>query len=272
MPQRTEYIVLSDIKATDTIFDDNFEADIEGQANLLSFTVNGATAAFLATAPAEGGIAHNYVNGVVIPIADAASTGVTAAINGLLDEVAGIDAVVTSFNVDGGNYEQFQNITTPFRAVVGTERMLVTAVVDGATEDTWTVIRGIDGTTAAAHVDGAAFTHYVGPEATFIGVSDASLFAVNDVLKIATGGVERLLVTAKDETADTLTVQRGLWGTTVPAVIADASALWDVIDDVKVIAAVAAANANLRLLGNANKYPEGDTRDNAVPLLAADYA
>jgi hypothetical protein len=271
MPQRTSYIVLSDITADDVVWDDDHEVDAESETEILTLEVRGASAAFLATAPDEGGISNDIVAGIIVPIVDADSTELVDSIAGALDESGDIDAVDLEFDIDGGNYERFQDITLPFRVVVGTERMLVTAVVDGATEDAWTVIRGIDGTTAAIHLDNAVFAHYIGPEANIIRVDDASSFAAGDVLKVATGGTERILVTARNETTDIITIQRGLWGTTPETVIADNAQLWDVIDDVKVAAAVTSAGG-LRLLEPANKYPEGDTTDSIVPLLASDYA
>ena len=270
MPQRTEYAVLSNIKATDVNFDDDYEVDIELNANLLSFEVEGASVAFLATAPLHVGVNASEVRGIVVPIIDAASAQLVNASTALLDDATDIDAVDTVILVDGGNYERFQDLIVPFRVIVGTEQMLITLVVDGATEDTWTAIRGINGTTAAIHLDGAVFTHLVGPETEEFRVDDASAFAVNDIIKIATGGLERMIVTARNETTDIIAVKRGIWRTT-PVDIADNAAVWDVIDDVKVIAAVAAANTDLRLLGNANKDGEGDFTDGRIPLLTADF-
>jgi len=272
MPQRATYNVLSTIKATDTVWDDTHEAEIEGHASLLLFTVRGASADFLATAPDHAGISHGQVEGVVTPIADATSSQLVDPIDALTDD-AGIDDQPTtvSFDVDGGVYERFQDLITPFRVIIETEQMLVTAVVDGATEDTWTVIRAINGTSIAAHATDVAILHLVGPETEEFRVDDASAFAVNDVLKVATGGAERMLVTARNETTDIIAVKRGIWGTT-PVDIADNANLWDVIDDVKVLAAIASVSTELRVLGHGDKYPEGDFTDNRIPLLAADFA
>lgn len=273
MPQRTSYTILSSRNpATDVVFDDEFEIDLEAQTNLLLMDVLGASAAFLATAPVNAGINHGQVEIVVTAIADATSTELVNASTALLDEVGDIDAVVTSFDVDGGNYERFQDLETPFRVLIGTEQMLVTTVVDGATEDTWTVIRGINGTTAAIHLDGVAFTHQIGVETEEFRVDDASSFAVGDVIKIETGGAERLLVTARNETTDIIAVTRGIWNTVVAA-IPENSIIFDVIDDVKVQAAVTAASAtDYRLIGAADKDGSGDTTDKRVPLLVADFS
>ena len=173
--------------------------------------------------------------------------------------------------MDGGNYERFQDIAIPFRVIVGTEQMLVTAVVDGATEDAWTVIRAINGTTLAIHVDNAVFTHLIGPETDTFRVDDASSFAANDVLKVATGGAERIFVVSRNETTDMIVVKRGYWNTT-PVDIADNANLWDVIDDIKVQAAVTSASAtDYRLVGAADKDGDADTTDNRIPLLVADF-
>ncbi len=270
MPQRTEYAVLSNIKATDGNFNLDYEVDIEGNANLLSFEVEGASVAFLATAPLHVGVNAGEVRGIVVPVVDATTAELVNASSALIDEAGDIDAVVLTFDVDGGNYERFQDLDTPFRVMIGTEQLLVTNVVDGATEDTWTVIRGINGTTAAIHLNDVAVTHLIGVETEEFRVDDATTLAVNDIIKIGTGGVERMIVTARNETTDIIAVKRGIWGTAVAA-IADNAQIWEVIDDVKVIAAVAAANTDLRLLGNADKYPEGDFTDNRVPLLLADF-
>ncbi len=271
MPQHDEYIVLSTLSlATDTIFDDDFEADLEGEAEILTFKVRGASTDFLTTAPDDDTPSNGYVAGVVVPIADATSTELVNASTAALDEAGDIDDVELTFDVDGGNYERFQDLEVPFRVIIGTEQMLVTAVVDGATEDGWTVIRGINGTTNVLHLDGAIFTHLIGPETEEFRVDDASSFAVNDVLKVATGGTERLLVTARNETTDIIAVKRGIWGTT-PVDIAENANLWDVMDDVKVHAAIASGNSDVRVLGTALKYPDGDFTDNRVPLLIADF-
>ncbi len=273
MPQRTSYTILSSRNpATDTVFDDEFEIDLEAETNLLLMNVLGGSAAFLATAPINVGINHGQVEIVVTAIADATSSQLVNPTSGLIDEAGNIDAVVLTFDVDGGDYERFQDLITPFRVLIETEQLLVTNVVDGATEDAWTVIRGINGTTAATHVDGSIVLHLVGPETEEFRVDDASAFAVNDVLKVATGGAERLLVTARNETTDIIAVKRGLWNTT-PVDIADNANLWDVIDDVKVQAAVTSASAtDYRLIGAADKDGSGDVTDKRIPLLAADFA
>ena len=271
MPQRTDYIVQATIVADDGNWNLDYEVDLEGSASLLVFTVEGASSAFLVTAPDAGGIDHGVVRGRVTPLADATSGELVNATTALLDEAADIDAVVTSFDVDLGTYERFQDIALPLRVIIGTEQMLVTAVVDGATEDTWTVIRGINGTTAAIHLDNAIFTHLIGPETDTFRVDDASAFAAGDILKVATGGAERIYVTSRNETTDMLVVKRGYWGTT-PVDIADNADLWDVIDDVKIIAAIGVANSDLRIIGQADKWPAGDTSDNRIPLVAADFA
>ena len=270
MPQRTQYSILSNIKATDDNLDDDYEVDLEAETNLLLADVLGASQAFLVTAPENTAINHGQVEIIVTAIADADSTELVNTSECDLDEAGDIADDTLTFDVDGGNYERFQDIDTPFRVLVGTEQMLVTAVVDGATEDAWTVIRGINGTTAAIHLDGANFTHLIGVETERFRVDDASAFAVNDIIKIATGGAERLLVTARNETTDVIVVSRGIWGTT-PVAIAENAELWDVIDDVKVTAAVAAANTDLRLLGNADKDGDADITDNKIPLLIADF-
>ncbi len=271
MPQRTDYIVVTEKVADDGVWNTEYEVDLEGSASLLVFTVEGASSAFLATAPDAGGIDHGEVRGRVTPLADATSAELVNASTCALDEAGNIDAVVTSFDVDGAGYEVFQDIATPFRVIVETEQMLVTAVVDGATEDTWTVVRGINATTAATHVDGSVFTHLIGPETDTFRVDDASAFAAGDILKDATGGAERIYVTSRNETTDMLVVKRGYWGTT-PVAIADNADLWDVIDDVKIIAAIGVANSDLRVIGQADKWPAGDTQDNRIPLVAADFA
>lgn len=271
MPQRTQYTLLSDLKATDVNFDDDYEVDLEGEANILLFNVLGASQDFLSTAPENTSVNNGQVEMIITAIADATTSELLNTSTCALDEAGDIDAVVVSFDVDGAGYEVFQDISTPFRVIVGTEQMLVTAVVDGATEDTWTVIRGINSTTAAIHLDGAAFTHLVGPETNTFRVDDASTFAAGDVFKIATGGAERLLVVSRNETTDMLVVKRGIWGTT-PVDIADNGNIWMVIDDVKILASVTAGNTDVRLIGNADKYPEGDVTDNRIPLLAADFA
>ena len=271
MPQRTDYIVQATITADDVNWDDDYEVDLEGSGSLLVFTVEGASSAFLVTAPDAGGIGHGSVQGRVTPLADATSSQLVNPTSGLIDEAGNIDAVVTAFDVDGGDYERFQDIALPFRVLIETEQMLVTAVVDGATEDAWTVIRGINGTTAATHVDGSVVLHLVGPETDKFRVDDASAFAAGDILKVATGGAERIYVTSRNETTDVIVVKRGYWGTT-PVDIADNANLWDVIDDVKIHAAIGVANADLRIIGQADKYPAGDTSDNRIPLVAADFA
>jgi hypothetical protein len=270
MPQRSSYQVVNTILADDGNYNLDYEVDLEGAALLGVFTVRGASTAFLATAPASALASQNEVVGEITPIADATSTELVNSTTGLLD--GAVDAVVVSMDVDGGTYERFQDLTVPFRVVVESERLLVTAVVDGATEDTWTVIRGIDGTTAATHIDGSTVTQYIGPEANEFRVDDASAFAVNDIIKIETGGTERLLVTARNETTDIIAVSRGVWGSVIETVIADNAIVFDVIDDVKVFAAIAAANSDLRVAEPALTWPDGDTRDGRVALVAADYA
>jgi hypothetical protein len=257
--------------ADDVNWDDDYEVDLEGSGSLLVFTVEGASSAFLVTAPDAGGIGHGSVQGRVTPLADATSTELVNAGTAALDEAADIADDTLTFDVDGGNYERFQDIALPFRVIIGTEQMLVTAVVDGATEDTWTVIRGINATTAVLHLDNAIFTHLVGPETDTFRVDDASAFAAGDILKVATGGAERLYVISRNETTDMIVVKRGYWGTT-PVDIADNANLWDVIDDVKIHAAIAAANSDLRIIGQADQWPAGDTQDNRIPLVAADFA
>jgi hypothetical protein len=175
------------------------------------------------------------------------------------------------FDVDGGVYELFQDLALPFRVLIETEQMLVTAVVDGATEDTWTVIRGINGTTVAAHATDVAVLHLIGPETDRFRIDDAANVEVNDVIKIATGGTERMLITAKSEVNEVIVVKRGIWGTT-PAAIANNANIWAVMDDVKIKAAIAAANSDLRVLDQPNKWPEGDVTDNRVPLRASDFS
>ncbi len=274
MPQRASYTILSSRNpATDTVFDDEFEIDLEAETNLLLMNVLGGSAAFLATAPINVGINHGQVEIVVTAIADATSTELVNPINCLIDG-AGFNAnpvTDVGLDVDGGVYERFQDLITPFKVVVESERMLVVSVSDGATEDTWVVRRAIDGTSIATHADGVTILHYVGPEAEEFRVDDASAFAVNDVIKIATGGAERMLVTARNETTDIIAVKRGIWGTT-PVAIADNAVIWDVIDDVKVQAAVTSASAtDYRLVGAADKDGDADVTDNRIPVLLADY-
>ena len=271
MPQRTDYIVANTILADDVNWDDDYEVDLEGSGSLLVFTVEGASTAFLATAPASTNIGTGMVVGRITPLADATSTELVNAGTALLDEGADIADDTLSFDVDGGNYERFQDIAIPFRVIVGTEQMLVTAVVDGATEDTWTVIRGINATTAATHVDGSTVLHLIGPETDRFRVDDSSAFAAGDILKVATGGAERLYVVSRNETTNVVVFKRGYWGTT-PVAIADNANLWDVIDDVKIVAAIGVANSDLRVIGQADKWPAGDTQDNRIPLVAADFA
>ena len=271
MPQRTDYIVQATIVADDGNWNLDYEVDLEGSASLLVFTVEGASSKFLVTAPDAGGQGHGVVQGRVTPLADATSGELVNPTSGLIDEAGNIDAVVTSFDVDGGDYERFQDIALPFRVMVETEQMLVTAVVDGATEDTWTVIRGINATTAATHVDGSTVLHLIGPETDRFRVDDSSAFAAGDILKVATGGAERLYVVSRNETTNVVVFKRGYWGTT-PVAIADNADLWDVIDDVKIVAAIGVANSDLRVIGQADKWPAGDTQDNRIPLVAADFA
>jgi hypothetical protein len=271
MPQRTSYTILSKIKATDVNFDDDYEVDLEGQTNILLFNVLGATADFLTTAPINTGINHGQVEMVITAIADATTSELVNPIAGAIDEAGNVAADDLTFDVDTDPYERFQDLITPFRVLVETEQMLVTAVVDGATEDAWTVIRGINGTTAATHADGIAILHLVGPETEEFRVDDASSFAVNDIIKIATGGAERMLVTARNETTDIIAVKRGVWNTT-PVDIANNANIWMVIDDVKVLAAVTAGNTDVRLIGAADKDGNADVTDKRIPLLAADFA
>ena len=65
-----------------------------------------------------------------------------------------------------------------FRIVIGAEILLVTA---GADTTTWTVTRGVEGTTPAAHAGGATVTHVLTAASLLNGVIDVRAFgAVGD--------------------------------------------------------------------------------------------
>lgn len=66
------------------------------------------------------------------------------------------DADVTSVTVSGA--EEFSVAQT---LLIGTEQLFVTAVVTGMSDGTLTVVRGVNGTTAAAHADNSAVDRYL---------------------------------------------------------------------------------------------------------------
>lgn len=65
-----------------------------------------------------------------------------------LDDATGVNATDTAFTTDGNT--DFP--TAPFSATIGDEAIMVTSTGAGTN---WTVVRGIDGTTATSHADNA---------------------------------------------------------------------------------------------------------------------
>lgn len=124
----------------------------------------------------------------------------------------GIDDSVTSFDV--ANAARLPSVVD-FVIQIGSERMLVT----GVSGNTLTVTREVDGTTAAAHSNGATVQLYgttlngaINDSVTSISVNDASILppaAAGDYL--LTIGSERVKVTGVS--GSTLTVSRGEDGT-----------------------------------------------------------
>ncbi len=92
--------------------------------------------------------------------------------------------------------------TKPFGIQVGNEFMTVIGIVNNGTYCTWTVIRGIGGTTIASHLA----TDAVIPNT--IKVADATGFKVGDMIQI---GNELMIITAID--GQTITVSRAANGT-----------------------------------------------------------
>lgn len=88
----------------------------------------------------------------VIPDLGKYGTALYAA-GGSLSLSAGIDSAVTSMSV-ATTSRQFTTSELPQTVVVGSEQMTVTAV-SGATPQVFTVVRGVNGTTAASHSSGA---------------------------------------------------------------------------------------------------------------------
>ncbi|MBI2463046.1 MAG: hypothetical protein HYV65_02320 [Candidatus Spechtbacteria bacterium] len=71
------------------------------------------------------------------------------------------DATVTSLVLDNGSgADSGDDDLVGSIITIGTEEQLITAIADGATEDTYTVVRGVNGTTAAVHADNATTQVY----------------------------------------------------------------------------------------------------------------
>lgn len=219
---------------------------------------------------AESLIATATVENVSTPQAGAATKGtdIDAKLAGLMkvtmaadaDSTTGVTADATTvsgtglanttdpvtFNVTSGAV--FDGLSVPFVLICESEQLFVTNIATNAV----TVTRGYDGTTPASHADTTAIKQYIDEATTQFAVGDESLFAVGDIIKMETGGTERLLVTAVDATNSVLTVRRGYEGTT-PAVIADAANIFDVIGYNQLVTALASAGSAYRILGNAGE-------------------
>lgn len=131
-----------------------------------------------------------------------------------------------------------QNTTEPFRILIDSEIMLVTA---GQGTTTWTVIRGVEGTAAAAHSNLATVTHMVSAfelnsfrqefnvkayAAVGDGVADESTpfqNAINDAHALTGGGVV-FLPSLKFKVVSTLTTYSNVVFVTYGAVLSGAGA------------------------------------------------
>lgn len=114
---------------------------LEAEANIKTAEVRGGVGE---SAPVFAG--NNNVS-VVVETIDTTVEDFTA----LLNDAAGIDAVVTSVTYDTGAGTK---PSLPFVIKIGTEEMKVTA----DTGTVFTIVRGYNGTTAATHANNAAIS------------------------------------------------------------------------------------------------------------------
>jgi hypothetical protein len=223
------------------------ETALEAEGDIATATVEGVTTPQAGAATKGTDIGSGFAGLMKVTMAaDADSTAGVVASNTTVS--SGLDNVTDPVTFNAVSGAVFNGLTLPFVIICESEQLLVTAISTNAI----TVSRGYDGTTPASHANTTAFKQYIDEATTQFEINDESLFAVGDIIKIETGGTERLLVVAKDATNDILTVRRGYEGTT-PAVIADAANIFDVKGWNQLVAALASAGSAYRILGNAGE-------------------
>ena len=246
MAAHTYYLAPTGVKSAAQFATD--ETALEGESDIATATTENVSTP-QAGASTKGTDIDSKLAGLmkVTMAADADSTVNVAA---SATTVAGAGLANTTdpvtFNVTSGAV--FDGLTLPIVLICESEQLFVTNIATNAV----TVTRGYDGTTPASHADTTAIAHYIDEATTQFEVGDESAFAVGDIIKIETGGTERLLVTAKDATNDVLTVRRGYEGTTA-AVIGAAANIFDVKGYNQLVTALASAGSAYRILGNAGE-------------------
>lgn len=279
MAQRSEWIArFTALQDTATLDDASttVEKELEDEAAIATVKIRGAKSGFVDSSTTDAGISSNEVIAVITAAADVDTTAdVNLASIALLD--GSTTSSATSINVDQSSTVAavLSAIATAvggtIRIQVGSEKIDVTAVVDGSSNTALTVTRGAGGTTAAAHSTNAAVALVTGAYLTAFPIDGAStgVLGVGDTLKFGSTGTERVKVTALDSTNSVVTVNRGIWETDVSASeLADNANVYQVYNDADIAAAVASAVSNgaeVRLVGGPT-WPDFADADRSVAL------
>lgn len=246
MAAHTYYLAPTGVKSAAQFATD--ETALESESDIATATVEGVSTPQAGAATQGTDIGSKFAGLMKVTMAADADSTVNVAASATTINGTGLANTTdpVTFTVTSGAV--FDGLNLPFVLICESEQLLVTAI---STNDI-TVNRGYDGTTPASHADTTAITHYIDEATTQFEVGATAGFAVGDIIKIETGGTERLLITAIDGTNDVLTVRRGYEGTTA-AVIGAAANIFDVKGYNQLVTALASAGSAYRILGNAGE-------------------